>query len=87
MKLSEKAKQRIKEFGDGEQCPNCGATEVVKSEKGIHGKVDMWLLRCCKFDDDKGNMWHQCLVCAGYYDEDLLYDMTKGATDKGWYSD
>lgn len=45
------------------QCPTCGATEM-------HPTKNQLLIRAFKVNDGQG-WWSQCLVCAGYYDENL----------------
>lgn len=59
------------------RCPNCGSPEM-------HPDGDKLLIRAYKVFDD-GGTWSQCLVCAGYYDENLrVIDMAAHPTT-GWY--
>jgi hypothetical protein len=46
------------------RCPVCGAEEM-------HPDGDKLLVRGFKRCDKTGYWWSQCLVCAGYYDENL----------------
>jgi hypothetical protein len=45
------------------RCPKCGAGEM-------HPDGDKLLIRGFKVYADR-HWWSQCLVCAGYYDENL----------------
>lgn len=49
----------------GLTCPKCGAQECHPTDK------DKILIRGFKVGDASGYWWSQCLVCAGYYNEDL----------------
>jgi hypothetical protein len=58
-------------------CPHCGASEMHPTED--------WLLICAFKVYDSQGAWSQCLVCAGYYDEELNYDEEAGDPNKGWF--
>ena len=60
------------------QCPQCGALEDHPT------RDDAILIRGCKVHDKHG-VWSQCLVCSGYYDEDLKEQPTKHRNNKGWF--
>lgn len=59
-------------------CPNCGAEEMHPNGKVV-------LIRGFKVCDDNGHWWSQCLVCAGYYDKNLVYNNDAGDREKGWF--
>jgi len=59
-------------------CPNCGAHEM-------HPDGGKLLIRGKKVYRN-GKWWSQCLVCAGYYDLDLVYHENWGEEKEGWFS-
>jgi predicted nucleic-acid-binding Zn-ribbon protein len=59
------------------KCPHCGAEE-------LHPTKYMLLIRGYKVKHS-GYWWSQCLVCAGFYDEDLNYTEEAGDRNKGWF--
>lgn len=59
------------------ECPNCGAEEM-------HPDGDKLLIRGHKVHDE-GRWWSQCLVCAGYYTKDLVFDEAAGDPNGGWF--
>ena len=65
-------------------CPTCGATERHPTRE------NSVLIRGLKVFDDDGTAWSQCLVCSGYYDENLIPHPNNGKgfhdEDKGWFS-
>lgn len=56
-------------------CPRCGAPEM-------HPDGDKVLIRGYKVDHDS-----QCLVCSGYYDDDLNVPDLHAKTSGGWFND
>ena len=59
-------------------CPTCKAGEM-------HPDGDKLLIRGFKVYDE-GHWWSQCLVCAGYYDDDLVWKGNDaGDSEKGWF--
>jgi hypothetical protein len=60
------------------KCPNCGAREM-------HPDGKLLLIRGFKVSDKEGRWYSQCLVCAGYYNQGLVYNETAGDPKKGWY--
>lgn len=54
-------------------CPTCGSPE-------LHPNNQMVLIRAFKVDNKS-----QCLVCAGYYDDNLRYNQNSGTQQKGWF--
>lgn len=60
------------------KCPTCGAEEM-------HPDGEHILIRGYKVGDEKGYWWSQCLVCSGYYDEDLNAIPDNWDRNKGWF--
>lgn len=59
-------------------CPTCGAQEM-------HPNGEVLLIRGFKVFHS-GAWWSQCLVCAGYYDENLVWKGNEaGDPDGGWF--
>jgi hypothetical protein len=56
-------------------CPRCGAPEM-------HPDRDVVLIRGYKVDNDS-----QCLVCAGYYDDELNVPDQTAKPSGGWFND
>jgi hypothetical protein len=68
------------------RCPTCGCGE-------IHPATKMLLIRGFKIHSN-GHWWSQCLVCCGYYDQDLnltpnaetnYRNNIDGMANKGWF--
>ena len=62
------------------QCPECSSPE-------LHPDGDKLLIRAFKLM--RGGRWQsQCLVCAGYYDEELRFKgEDAGSPAAGWFSE
>jgi hypothetical protein len=46
-------------------CPKCGSPEMHPNGKWL-------LIRGYKIQHEGSHWWSQCLVCAGYYDKNLV---------------
>ena len=78
-------RENVKVIVRGLKCPTCKSPEAHPTDES---KV---LIRGYKVHDE-GMWWSQCLVCAGYYDENLVplplnksEQWAKG--DSGWFSE
>ena len=60
------------------RCPRCGAQEVHPT------LPDSVLIRGFKVHH-AGHWWSQCLVCAGYYDANLVSTPATYDPKKGWF--
>jgi hypothetical protein len=58
------------------KCPTCGAEEMHPDGKHV-------LIRGFKVETN-GHWWSQCLVCAGFYDKNLV-PVATGDKQKGWF--
>ena len=59
------------------ECPNCGSGEMHPNNQ--------WLLIKAHKVHHSGSWWSWCLVCAGFYNENLQYDNDAGNDEKGWF--
>lgn len=59
-------------------CPKCGAHEIHPDGVSVQ-------IRAYKYSDKSGVEWSQCLICAGFYDENKVYHDAKGDKNKGWF--
>jgi hypothetical protein len=55
------------------RCPCCNNPEMHPSGKQV-------LIRAYKVDN-----WSQCLVCSGYYDQNLVETKNGHNPEKGWF--
>ena len=60
-------------------CPICGASEDHPYS------TDWILIRGYKYTDENGHCWSQCLVCSGYYDQELNPKPKNHDPEKGWF--
>lgn len=61
-------------------CPTCHSPEAHPT------RTDRVLIRAHKIES--GGRWHsQCLVCSGYYAEDLTEQPDQHRRDAGWFSE
>ena len=60
-------------------CPSCKSGEMHPTR---NGKI---LIRVWKVQDEEQKWWSQCLVCSGFYDENLNETPDKHDPEKGWF--
>ena len=66
------------------QCPTCGAGEMHPHDEGKPFGQRRILIKGFKVHHSD-HWWSQCLVCSGYYDEDLNEQPEEHDGDKGWF--
>lgn len=66
-------------------CPNCGAGETHPADAHLPSYEQRLLIRGYKVCDEKGHWWSQCLVCSGYYDENLEPNQEAWKREEGWF--